>query len=83
MLNRIWDCSPICGKIGLIVMKALPGILDRLNARLSEELTAINQYMVHSDATLKKRTGNRMPAPLQQHRSIPRWPAFKPGRVAK
>jgi bacterioferritin len=30
-------------------MKALPGILDRLNARLSEELTAINQYMVHSE----------------------------------
>jgi bacterioferritin len=30
-------------------MKAFPGLLDRLNARLSEELTAINQYMVHSE----------------------------------
>lgn len=30
-------------------MKGIPAILERLNARLSEELTAINQYMVHSE----------------------------------
>lgn len=30
-------------------MKGDPRIIERLNARLAEELTAINQYMVHSE----------------------------------
>jgi bacterioferritin len=30
-------------------MKGNPTIIDRLNARLADELTAINQYMVHSE----------------------------------
>jgi bacterioferritin len=30
-------------------MKANPKIIDILNARLSEELTAINQYIVHAE----------------------------------
>ncbi len=30
-------------------MKGDPRIIEQLNARLSEELTAINQYMVHSE----------------------------------
>jgi bacterioferritin len=30
-------------------MKGSQAILDRLNSRLSEELTSINQYMVHSE----------------------------------
>jgi len=30
-------------------MKGAPRIIERLNARLAEELTAINQYMVHSE----------------------------------
>jgi bacterioferritin len=30
-------------------MKGNPQIIDSLNARLAEELTAINQYMVHSE----------------------------------
>jgi bacterioferritin len=30
-------------------MKGQPVIIERLNARLSEELAAINQYMVHSE----------------------------------
>ncbi len=30
-------------------MKGNPKVLERLNARLREELTAVNQYMVHSE----------------------------------
>lgn len=30
-------------------MKGNPKVIERLNARLSDELTAINQYMVHSE----------------------------------
>ncbi len=30
-------------------MKGNPQIIERLNARLAEELTAINQYMVHAE----------------------------------
>ena len=30
-------------------MKGNPKIIERLNARLSDELTAINQYMVHAE----------------------------------
>jgi len=30
-------------------MKSSKKIIERLNARLADELTAINQYMVHSD----------------------------------
>ncbi|OGF67979.1 MAG: bacterioferritin [Candidatus Fischerbacteria bacterium RBG_13_37_8] len=30
-------------------MKGNKGVIDRLNARLADELTAINQYMVHSE----------------------------------
>jgi bacterioferritin len=30
-------------------MKGEPKLIEQLNARLSEELTAVNQYMVHSE----------------------------------
>lgn len=30
-------------------MKGNPKVLEALNARLSEELAAINQYMVHAE----------------------------------
>jgi bacterioferritin len=34
---------------GAIVLKAKPKIIEKLNALLADELTAINQYIVHSE----------------------------------
>jgi bacterioferritin len=49
-------------------MKGAAKVVDELNARLAEELTAINQYMVHSEMCEDWRYG-RLAEPIKQ-RSI-------------